>query len=132
MEQSLVKARRLQKLEEAGCFLPRKGLQIILDKLFRMNKSGSSRDVVPETSEVETLRKHLSRGRVYKFADFIRVQAKGICDRIEDGNIVLKFVKCSWTVGHGISTLQDLRKKLCEKDMVSLCLSVLVLGRQKR
>lgn len=71
-DQPLVKARRFQTLEEAGCFLPLDGLQINFYKLLRMNRSGSSRNVLSETAVVERLRKHLSTDGVYGFADVIR------------------------------------------------------------
>lgn len=41
-----------------------------------MNISVSSRDVEHEAAVMETLRKHLWRDKVYKFADFVKVQAK--------------------------------------------------------
>lgn len=68
-DHSLVNGMLLLTLEEAACFLPRDGFQIILDKLFRMNICYSSRDVVSETSVVETSRKHLSTDGAYTSAD---------------------------------------------------------------
>lgn len=63
--------RRLQTLEEAVCFISAAGLQINLDKLFKVNRSGSFSNVGSEPAAVKTLSRHLSTGVVYKLAAFI-------------------------------------------------------------
>lgn len=47
-DQSLVKAKQLQTLQETGCFLPRVGLQIGWDMALRMNIRGASRNAMSE------------------------------------------------------------------------------------
>lgn len=59
-DQSLLKARKLERLKEMGCcFLPRDGLQIHLDKRLRMNLICSCRDA-SENVVVNKVRRRLS------------------------------------------------------------------------
>lgn len=69
---SLVKSGPLQTWEEPVWPVPKKVLQINLDKMLRISMSALSRDLVSETGVVEMLRKNLSKIRVYKLANFIR------------------------------------------------------------
>lgn len=78
--QFLRRARRLQRMEEACCFLPRDGLQVNLENLLSMKISYSSKDFLSETMVVETIRKHLSTNAMYTFADVVEAQAKKTFD----------------------------------------------------
>lgn len=89
-----------------GCFISKHGLQPILDKMLRRNKTGSSRDVASETVRAEMLRKHWSIDGVYKVTDAIKAQANDSCERIANGDTILKFVERPWICGFGVPTLQ--------------------------
>lgn len=103
--QSGVKLTHMQKLEEAGCSLPKDGLQITLDNLLRINTGGSYRDVMFETAVVKSLRKHLSMEGVWKLSEAIRAQTKDQCNCIEDRDVVPMIVKSTWTCEYGVCTL---------------------------
>lgn len=76
-------------------------------------------DYEPETTIKDTLRKHLSGDGVQMFSILMRVQAKQTCDRIEEGNIVLTFVRSAWLNGYSVPTLESYdwrQKKLIVKE----------------
>lgn len=91
-----MKGTRLPTLAESSCFFPRVGLEMSLNKLLKMNRSGSYRDVVSETAKAELVKKKLPTDETYKFADFIRTQTKEVSAWTEDGNIVMTFFRRAW------------------------------------
>lgn len=131
-DQWILKARWLQRMERAGCFSPICRLNIYLYKLLGKNVSGAfkhlSKSVAPESR-----RKHLWTDGVYLLGDTVRARAKETYDWIEDGDIVLIFVKSAWLCGYDVPTLQHygsienkvILKKRWEKDMVSVYMLVL-------
>lgn len=72
--QSLAEATKRQMFEEAGCLIPRHGLQITIAKVFKMNISGSYRDDNPKNVIETAMSRYWSRDRVFKFADVIRAK----------------------------------------------------------
>lgn len=79
----------------------------MLHKQLWMNFSGSSRNLVFESTVLKTVMKHLSTEGLYKFADAIKPQANETGDWIEDGDIMRTFVKMACMCGYRASTLQD-------------------------
>lgn len=59
-----------------------------------------------KTAASETWRNHLSTDIVYKFAYFMKMQPKGTSDWIENGYILLMFVKSTLICGYCVPTLQ--------------------------
>lgn len=68
--QFLVKAKRMQTFEGAGCLVSSYGLRFYLDRLLWMNIKGSFRDLEQDSAAVETLRTYIKRDKVYKFDGF--------------------------------------------------------------
>lgn len=102
----MVEVRQLRKLQKAGMLLPRDILQLNLDRMLRMNISGCCRDVVTGRAVLETLRKHLSTDRAYKFADAKWQRQVRRVTSFEDGAIGMTFEKSGWIRGYVAFTLQ--------------------------
>lgn len=66
-DQTMLKIRQLQKLEEAGSLFVRDELLINSEKLLRMYLTEYFKDDVSETAVVKTMRQDLSTDGVYNF-----------------------------------------------------------------
>lgn len=63
------------------------------------------------------LRMHLPSAGIYKFADVKKAETKAIYDWIQDGDILMTFVKHAWICGYGFLTSKDYNWK--ENEMIS-------------
>lgn len=67
-----------ERLEQASWWPARNGLQIIIGKFLRNNRFCSAEDNEYRPLVLETLRPHLSRAGVFKFADLLFVRIKKV------------------------------------------------------
>lgn len=91
-------------MEEVEWLLWKDGLQINLDKLFMMNKSGSLRDVEHKNGGTGNVERAYAEECNFNICWFVRTDP---FDFIEERDQAVKFVRSAWIFENAVLILED-------------------------